>query len=240
MEPVEVKVAIASASIVEATWRAAAAMASEEVWRGSGRAPSVMARQPGSASVRATMRSIMFTASNGYWPAAVSAESITASAPSNTAVATSDASARVGVGEEIMLSSICVATMTGRPRARAARTMRFWMSGTSSGGHSTPRSPRATITASARSRMASICSTAWGFSIFTSTQARPAAISFASATSSGRWTKDRPMKSIPRGRTNSRSARSFAVSAGMARGTSGTFTPLRSESAPPTRTSVSR
>ena len=91
---------------------------------------------------------MMFTASNGYWPAAVSADSITASAPSNTAVATSDASARVGDGAEIMLSSICVATTTGRPSWRAARTMRFCASGTSSGGSSTPRSPRATITAS--------------------------------------------------------------------------------------------
>ncbi len=46
-----------------------------------------------------------------------------------------------------MLSSICVATTTGRPCCRAARTMRFCASGTSSGGSSTPRSPRATITA---------------------------------------------------------------------------------------------
>jgi hypothetical protein len=63
------------------------------------------------------MRSIMPTASTGYWPAAVSADSITASAPSNTAPATSLASARVGAGALIMLSSICVATITGLPRA---------------------------------------------------------------------------------------------------------------------------
>ncbi len=98
---------------------------------------------------------MMFTASNGYCPAAVSADSITASAPSNTAVATSEASARVGAGALIMLSSICVATTTGRPSMRAARTMRFCASGTSSGGSSTPRSPRATITASDSARMAS-------------------------------------------------------------------------------------
>jgi hypothetical protein len=42
-------------------------------------------------------------------------ESITASAPSNTALATSLASARVGVLFSIMVSSICVATMHGLP-----------------------------------------------------------------------------------------------------------------------------
>ena len=57
------KQAMASASMVLAIWRAAAAMASEEVWRGSGRVASVMARQPGSCSVRAMMRSMMLTAS---------------------------------------------------------------------------------------------------------------------------------------------------------------------------------
>ena len=46
---------------------------------------------------------------------AVSAESITASAPSRTALATSLTSARVGCGETIMLSSICVATMAILP-----------------------------------------------------------------------------------------------------------------------------
>ena len=61
------------------------------------------------------MRFIVATASTGYWPAALSADSITASAPSKTAVATSETSARVGTGEVIMLSSICVATTTGLP-----------------------------------------------------------------------------------------------------------------------------
>ena len=61
------------------------------------------------------------TASTGNCPAADSADSITASAPSKIAVATSDTSARVGTGLEIMLSSICVATTTGLPaRARGA------------------------------------------------------------------------------------------------------------------------
>jgi len=48
------------------------------------------------------------------------------------------------------------------------------------------------------------------------------------------------MNSTPWSRAKARSARSLAVSAGMARATSGTFTPLRSDSAPPTRISVSR
>jgi hypothetical protein len=42
-----------------------------------------------------------------------------ASAPSNTAVATSETSARVGTGDEIIDSSICVATTTGLPIRRS-------------------------------------------------------------------------------------------------------------------------
>ncbi len=48
----------------------------------------------------------------------------------------------------IIDSSICVATITGRPSRRAVSTMRFCIGGTVSGGNSTPRSPRATITPS--------------------------------------------------------------------------------------------
>ena len=155
-------------------------------------------------------------------------------------MATSDASARVGAGAAIMLSSICVATTTGLPAARAARTRRFCTSGTSSGGSSTPRSPRATITQSVSARMASRFSTACGFSIFTMSQARPAVISRASATSSGRCTKERPTYSMPCSSAKARSARSFSVSAGIGSATSGTLTPLRSESGPPTTISVSR
>src|SRR2546423_1556965 len=59
---------------------------------------------------------------------------MTASAPSYTALATSDASARVGTGDATIDSSICVATTTGLPAARQARTMRFWIGGTRSGG----------------------------------------------------------------------------------------------------------
>ena len=146
--PLLVKAAMALAPMVSATWRAALAMASALVCSASGRSAALVVRQPSSSSTRRTMRAMMVTASIGYWPAAVSADSITASAPSKMAVATSVASARVGVGALIMLSSICVATMTGLPQRCAVLMIRFCASGTSSGGSSTPRSPRATITAS--------------------------------------------------------------------------------------------
>src|SRR6266852_3003297 len=64
------------------------------------------------------MRFIVATASAGYCPAADSADSITASAPSKIAVATSETSARVGTGLEIIDSSIWVATTTGLPARR--------------------------------------------------------------------------------------------------------------------------
>ena len=71
------------------------------------------------------MRFMVVTASAGYWPAADSADSITASAPSKIAVATSETSARVGTGELIIDSSICVATTTGLPAQRACRVICF-------------------------------------------------------------------------------------------------------------------
>ena len=70
-----------------------------------------------------------------------------ASAPSRMALATSVASARVGRGVACMLSSICVATITGfciLPGTRA--TIRFCTMGILATSISTPRSPRATIT----------------------------------------------------------------------------------------------
>ncbi len=54
--------------------------------------------------------------------------------------------------------------MTGSPRGFARRMMSFWIAGTSSGGISTPRSPRATITPSVFSRIASSRAIASGFS----------------------------------------------------------------------------
>jgi hypothetical protein len=72
------------------------------------------------------MRAIVATERTGYLPAAVSAESIKASVPSQTALATSDASARVGRGSEIIDWSICVAVMTTFSLRFAASMMRFW------------------------------------------------------------------------------------------------------------------
>ena len=65
-----------------------------------------------------------------------------------------------------MDSSICVAVITGFPRSSALAMIRFCTSGTSSGPISTPRSPRATMTASASASTSSSASTASDFSIF--------------------------------------------------------------------------
>ena len=110
------------------------------------------------------MRAIVLTASIGYLPTEVSPDSITASAPSSTALATSDASARVGRECSIIDSSIWVATMTGLAFSLAIWMARFCTSGTSSSGSSTPRSPRATMIASNASTIASRLSMASGFS----------------------------------------------------------------------------
>ena len=136
------------------------------------------------------------TVCTGNRPTALSPESITASVPSRMALATSEASARVGRGFSIMLSSIWVAVMTTRPAALAAAMIFFWTVGTSSVPISTPRSPRATITPSATSRMAARFSTASGFSILAITGRSwpsPAAPMRAliSSTSAASRTKDR-------------------------------------------------
>jgi len=59
------------------------------------------------------------------------------------ALATSEASARVGRGFSVMDSSICVAVITGRRNSRARLIIVFCTTGTRSGFISTPRSPRA-------------------------------------------------------------------------------------------------
>ena len=63
-------------------------------------------------------------------------------------------SARVGEGLWIIDSSMCVATITGRPRWMQCLTILRWMIGSSSYGHSMPRSPRATMMPSAWSMIA--------------------------------------------------------------------------------------
>ena len=115
------------------------------------------------------MRAMVATVMTGYSPTLVSPDSMTASAPSRTAFATSEVSARVGTGLEIIDSSICVATMTGLAMRRASSTACFCTIGTASSGSSTPRSPRATMMPSKASMISSRASTACGFSIFAMT-----------------------------------------------------------------------
>src|SRR3569623_1833565 len=73
-----------------------------------------------------------------------------------------------------MDSSIWGATTTGLPALRLATTMRFCKPGTTSAGSSTPRSPRATMTASESSMISSRCSIAAGFSSLAMMRARRA------------------------------------------------------------------
>ena len=86
---------------------------------------------------------------------AVSAESMIADVPSRTAFATSLASARVGSACSIIDSSICVAVITGFPASRQRRMIRFCSNGTVAAPISTPRSPRATMSASDSARTSS-------------------------------------------------------------------------------------
>ena len=97
------------------------------------------------------MRCIISTASRGYRPMAVSPESMQASAPSRIALATSVTSARVGSRDCCMLSSICVAMITGLRWRLQTAMISFWTTATRAMSISTPRSPRATITPSAAS-----------------------------------------------------------------------------------------
>ena len=129
---------------------------------------------------------------------AVSPDSITALVPSNTALATSDTSARVGVGAVTIDSSIWVAVITGLPWATPVRMICFWMWGTSSSGRRTPRSPRATITPSATWRMSSRLATAGPVSILATIigPSEPMARRTA-ATSSAVCTNDTATESMP-------------------------------------------
>ncbi len=166
-----------------------------------------------------------------------------ASVPSKIALATSESSARVGPGLLIMLSSICVAVMTGIPKRFAVLIRRFWTRGTSSAGISTPKSPRATITPSHTLNNSSMQLMASCFSILAITPtARPlwAINSFSSSTSSGLQTKLRATQSTPSPKPNRRSSRSFSVMAATDKCTLGKFTPLLLDSTPPTTTRQNR
>ena len=71
----------------------------------------------------------------------------------------------------IIDSSICVAVIAGLPCSSAERITRFWTSGTAAGPISTPRSPRATMTASDALMIMSSSSSASAFSILAITRA---------------------------------------------------------------------
>mmetsp|Transcript_36159 Transcript_36159/g.85607 ORF Transcript_36159/g.85607 Transcript_36159/m.85607 type:complete len:207 (-) Transcript_36159:52-672(-) len=182
------------------------------------------------------IRCCITTASSGYLPEADSAESMTASAPSKIALAMSLASARVGMGLSIMLSSICVATITGLPCRRHSAMISRWTMGTHSIAISTPRSPRATMQPSDAAMTAARSLTADGFSIFAMILARPLTSSRSSSISSARCTKLRATQSTSISSACTRSSRSLGVSGEMGRTIEGVLTPLRSESLPPTST----
>ena len=97
---------------------------------------------------------------------AVSPLSITASAPSSTALATSLTSLRFGLVRSIILSIICVATITGLARCIHFLMSSFCIMGTCSTGSSTPRSPRAIIMASLSTIISRMFFNASGISIF--------------------------------------------------------------------------
>ncbi len=179
------------------------------------------------------------------------------------ALATSLTSARVGVGAWIMLSSICVATMTGRPYSWQRAINLFWITGTSATSISTPRSPRATMMASDSSMMPSISSSACGFSILVmmgmassgSSIAPPAPTSaspylrtpaetpssrrkaLSSRTSFRERTKLSARKSKLRSTAKRVHARSFSVSADVDSSVSGRLIPLLDVIVPPLTTS---
>ncbi len=157
------------------------------------------------------------------------------------AFATSEASARVGRGAEIIDSSIWVATITGLAQRRAAVMIFFWTSGTSSSGSSTPRSPRATMKASNASMMASRFSIACGFSSLAITGSRFPSSSMIWCTSSmseALRTKDSAIISTPLRSAQRRSEVSLSLIAGTLTATPGRLMPLLLLTSPPTTTLV--
>ena len=114
--------------------------------------------------------------------------------------------------------------------------MVFCQPGTCSGGNSTPKSPRATITPSTASIILCRSSSAAGFSILAIMPACLPMIVRAATMSVTRWTNDKATQSTPFFSANSRSLRSFSVSGLVSRIISGKFTPLLLFSGPPTIT----
>ncbi len=155
------------------------------------------------------------------------------------ALATSDVSARVGRLEVTIDSSISVAVMTGTPARFARSITSFCTAGRSPSFSSTPRSPRATITASATSRILLRLRIASSFSSFAITgvlQARSPRCFWQRRTSSGWRTNDSASQSTCSSTASLRSSWSFSVNAGIGSGRPGTLTPFRSPSSPPRTT----
>ena len=176
------------------------------------------------------------TACTGNAPTDVSALSITASAPSSTALATSLTSARVGTECSIIDSIICVATMTGRPSNMHLLMMSFCTNGTSCLGISTPKSPRATMTASVMVRISSKSSKASGFSIFATIRACLPAASIRlrrSMMSLELRTKESPTQSTSFSKANAKSASSFSVMHGSEIAVEGKLIPFLGFNLPP-------
>ncbi len=114
--------------------------------------------------------------------------------------------------------------------------MCFWMAGTFSGGTSTPRSPRATMMASATSRIESRCSTACGFSSLATIHASDFSATsrrFTWRTSSAVRTNETATASTPSLMAKIRSSSSFSVRDGTLTGIPGRLMPLFSPSMPP-------
>ena len=123
-------------------------------------------------------------------------------------------SARVGVGLDIIDSSILVATITGLPSCQHTEMTLFCINGTSSTGSSAPRSPLATIAPSDASRMSSRLRTLSAVSILLRTSAlQPRLLSsrLSSRTASPSRTKERAKKSTFSRMPNSISSQSFSV-----------------------------
>ena len=156
------------------------------------------------------------------------------------AFAISLTSARVGYGFSIIDSSICVAVITNFPCFRARSMIDFWINGTFSSAISTPRSPRATITPSLSSRMASRFVQASGFSIFAmicTCESASSRYNRSRSTSSRLRTNESATKSMPASSPKRRSAISFLLKEAALTSTPGRLIPLRSEILPPLTTS---
>ena len=107
------------------------------------------------SSIVSLIFAIVLTHSIGYIPVADSPESIIEVLISYIALATSLTSALVGLGFNIIDSNICVAVITGFPALAHLDINSFCLTGTSSIGISTPKSPLATIIPSDTSKILS-------------------------------------------------------------------------------------